>query len=282
MYVELYPDDPTPHNNLGWYYQQLGNYEKAVEQYKMALNINPYLMLTYGGLNWTYLQYLAEPDSALLWSKKMVLYDDQNWWGYLYLGSSFLGKDSLERAEQAFTKAAELNPDFIFSHYRLAHVYRIQGRYLEAIKILEKILKIDENEISAHYDLGLNYQKINNREKARFHLTKFRKVAEKDISDNPDQAANYISLGVVLSRLGDKKLAWDAGKKGIELDSTMHFKAAEFFSVQGNIDEALIQLEKAFQNGYRDIVWLKIDPDLELLKGNKKYHELLKQYISIK
>ena len=151
---------------------------------------------------------------------------------------------------------------------------------MEAIKILEKILKIDENEISAHYDLGLNYQKLNNREKARFHLTKFRKVAEKDVSDNPDQAANYISLGVVLSRLGDKKLAWDTGQKGIELDSTMHFKAAEFFSVQGRIDEALIQIEKAFQNGYRDIVWLKINPDLELLYGNKKYHELLKQYIS--
>ncbi len=136
MCLEIYPDDPTPYNNLGWYYQNLGYYDKAVDAYKKALKIDPYLMLTYGGVNWTYLQFLGKADSALTWSKKMVKYGDKNWWSYFYLGSALVGLDSLNKAEQAFRQADELNPGFLMNKYRLAHVLRIQKKYPDAISVL--------------------------------------------------------------------------------------------------------------------------------------------------
>ncbi|MGA9291877.1 MAG: protein kinase, partial [Ignavibacteriaceae bacterium] len=182
---ELYPDDPAPHNNLGWYYQNTGRYNEAVEEYKTALKIDPHLILTYGGVIWTYLEKLGMIDSAFVWTKKMLNYDDTNAWGYFYLGSVYTAMDSLASAEHAYQKAVDIYPNFTVDAYRLAHVYRLQGRFQKAINILQKILKNDKEEISAHYDLGINYSNLGNNKSSKEHFTQFRKAAEKWVKENP-------------------------------------------------------------------------------------------------
>ncbi len=41
MRIALYPDDAIAHNNLGWYYYNLGWYEDASEEYKTTVRIDP-------------------------------------------------------------------------------------------------------------------------------------------------------------------------------------------------------------------------------------------------
>ncbi|MGB8316616.1 MAG: tetratricopeptide repeat protein, partial [Ignavibacteriaceae bacterium] len=274
---ELYPDDPAPHNNLGWYYQNTGRYNEAVEEYKTALKIDPHLILTYGGVIWTYLEKLGMIDSAFVWTKKMLNYDDTNAWGYFYLGSVYTAMDSLASAEHAYQKAVDIYPNFTVDAYRLAHVYRLQGRFQKAINILQKILKNDKEEISAHYDLGINYSNLGNNKSSKEHFTQFRKAAEKWVKENPKDAESYFSLAAVLARLGNNKTSWEAGQNAINLDSTLHIRIAEFLALNGRNDEALIYLEKAVKDGYRDFVWLRLDPDLGNISNEPLFDKIFKQ-----
>ena len=59
--IELYPDDAAARNNLGWYYQNSGEYEEAVKEYKEAISIDKNMTLTVGGLIWIYQENLGEP-----------------------------------------------------------------------------------------------------------------------------------------------------------------------------------------------------------------------------
>ena len=276
--IELYPDNPKAYNNLGWYYQQQGHYEKAAEAYKAAIRIDPYLMLTLGGLAWIYLDHLGPIDSARVWSEKMIEAGPENPWGYYYLGSANVAIDNLEAAAIEYGKARDLDPNFFLDQYRLSHVYRLQGEYGKAIEVLEGILNINRGEMIAHYNIGINYNLMEDRENARNHFLIYKTNAEKWIDAFPESPFTYITNGLVLAQIGERDAGWEIGKKGIELDSTIHFQIAELFAALDRKSEALDHLEKLLVNGYRDLVWIKLNPHMHLLREEARYQELINKY----
>jgi tetratricopeptide (TPR) repeat protein len=279
MRIELYPDDPATHNTLGWYYQNLGQFEEALKEYKATVRINPNMALTYSGILWIYLEKLGKADSGLVWSKKMISDNPQNAWGYVNLGSAWLCIDSLKKAEIAYEKAREISPNFILNLFRLAHTFRLQEHYNEAIGILKKIPEMDPNEASVYYDLGVNYQSMGNQEEARKYFVTFKKiVTEVWMKKWPDDAGTFVAVGAVTARLGDMESSKQMLQKAIETDSTLHDRFVEVLCLQGNVPEALTQLEKAFNNGYRNLVWLKLTPDLEILRYDIRFRKLLERF----
>jgi tetratricopeptide (TPR) repeat protein len=279
MRVDLYPDDNAAHNNLGWYYQNSGNLEEALKEYKEAIRINPKMAMTYSGIVWIYLDKTGQPDSALIWAEKMISDNPQNAWAYCYLGAAWICLDSLNKAEAAFLNAREINPNFILNLYRLAHTYRLQGRYNKAADILKRILEIDKTEASALYDLGINYQSLGNRVESKKYFTSFKKIATEDwVRMWPGAAETYISISAVAARLGDMDTSEKMYKKAFEIDSTNYERLTEVLCIQGNTNEALDQIGKAFETGYRDLFWLKLSPDLQLLQTEPRYRVLMKKY----
>ncbi len=278
MLIELYPDDPIPHNNLGWYLYKQGYYKKGVEEYKTALRLDPYMLLTFGGVIYTYLVNVWQIDSAKTWTMRMIKYGPDNPWGYFYLGSIFVAEDSLEKAEKAFQKAKELKPDFILNQYRLAHVERLQGKYDKAIEVLKDISQINPGETSVLYDMGVNYQLSGDLKSADDHYRAFLKVTEVWLKKYPEVPDTYLSRGVALTKLGKKEEGWTVGIHAIELDSTIHFRFAQLLAVQGRKDEALSELEKALANGYRNLAWIKLHPDLQSLHDDAGYRGLIRKY----
>jgi serine/threonine protein kinase/tetratricopeptide (TPR) repeat protein len=288
MRIDLYPDDPIPHNNLGWYYQQLGRFKEAVEEYKAAIRINPYLMLTYAGICWVYLEKIGQIDSAFVWSKRIISIDPQNAWGYFYLGSAYVYLDSLDKAEWAYQKVRKINPQILINCYNLARLYCIQGRYEVSIHLFEKyLLGINTAEISAyygwekfsaHYELGITYQLMGDNIFSTRHFSKYLKIAQAWLEEKPGDASVYISMGIALTRLGKKNLGWQVGRKGIEIDSTLHHRIAELLTVQGKKEEALEQLHKAFEKGFRDYVWIKLNPNLHILHNETSYNNLINKF----
>ena len=278
--IELYPDDPIAYNNLGWYYQNQQEYGKAVKEYKTATRIDPYLMLPYAGLLWIYLNHLGQIDSVMLWSKKMIEAGPQNPWGYYYLGSAYVCADNLEMAAIEYAKARDLDPNIFLNQYRLAHVYRLQKEYDKAIEVLEGVLQINPEEGSAHYDLGLNYKLSGDSENAKSQFLESKGYFEEIFNNNPDNPGALISYGVILTYLGEKETGWEIGKRAIELDSTIHFRFAELLAAQEKKSEALDHLEKALENGYRHLTWIKLNPDIHLLHEEIRYQELINKYFN--
>jgi adenylate cyclase len=276
--IDLYPDDPVARNNLGWYYHNSGMYEKAVTEYKRAVELDPYLMLAYSGLLWIQTEKLARLDSSLVWSEKMIEKNPDNQWGYFYLGTTYVGLDSIEQALIYYQKSVDLNPRLLLSHYRLAHVYRKLGQYERSNEVLRDIEKIVPNEIALHYMRGINYRLLGNEEMAMQSFKIYLEKADSWLQDFPDHAATYTSLGAGWTQLGEKQKGFEIGSKALELDSTSHFQYAVFLSVQGKRNEAIDHLEKALKNGYRDIVWIKLNPDLDVLRDDSRYKSLMAKY----
>jgi len=292
--TDLYPDDPAYRNNLGWYYQKSGQFEKALKEYKTAVQINPNQALTFSGIEWIYLEKLGEPDSALVWAEKMISANAQNAWGYYYLGSAWLSLDNIDKAEIAYQRAREIDPYFLTNQYDLAHAYNIQGRHKEAVRILERIiensknepptnfermLEINQYEPSAYYDLGINYKAMGNQEEALKYFSIFKKTATEDwMKKRPDDAITYIAIGKVTAHLGDIEFSKEMLQKAKDIDSTLHEQFAEVLCVQGNIQEALYEIEKALDNGFRNLLWLKLNPDLQILQNDARFRNLLGKY----
>ena len=279
MRIELYPDDPVARNNLGWYYQNSSLFEEAVKEYKEAVRINPTMVMPYSGIPWIYLEKLGKADSALAWSEKMISANPQNAWGYINCGSAWLVLDSLKKAELAFEKAQEMNPNLTLNLYRLAHTYHLQGRYNEAIAVLKKIPAIDPDDASTLYDLGVNYQSMNNKKEASISFNRYKRiVTEVFMKKWPDDPGTYISMSEVMAHLGEMDSSKLMLLKAIKIDSTLHEKFAEALCLQGNVPEALNHLEKAFNTGYRNLFWLKLNPDLQLLRYDTRYRDLIIKY----
>ena len=279
MRIDLYPDDPVAHNNLGWYYQSSGQLEEALKEYKATVGINKNMVLTYSGILWIYLEKLGKADSAVVWAEKMIADNPQNVWGYCNLGAAWLCLDSLDKAEVAFLEAREINPDLTVNLYRLAHTYRLKGAYDKAIGILKEILEKNPEEASAYYDSGINYQAMGNLVEARRLFSVFKKIAEEEwIKKWPDDAGTYAAISVVSARLNDMESSELMFRKAIEIDSTLHDRFAEVLCVQGKTNNAVDELEKALQNGYRNLFWIKLTPDLQMLQAEARYRSLMQRY----
>jgi tetratricopeptide (TPR) repeat protein len=276
--IALYPDDPAAHHNLGWYFQNQGHYDMALDEYKKALLIDPHMILTNSGIIRIYMENYGQIDSALVWSNRMIDYSPDNPWGYFYLGSSYIGLNEFEQAEAAYLKAADLNPGLLINQYRLAHDYRLQGKYDQAIEVLETILQKNSQESSAHYDLGINYNLLGKSETARDHFLEYQKTTKKWLDDYSNDPKSYIYNGIILTRLGEKDAGWEIGKRAMELDSTIYFEYTKLLAVHDRKSEALDYLEKGLKNGYRDLVWIKIDPDLQVLHEEKRFKDIINSY----
>jgi tetratricopeptide (TPR) repeat protein len=199
--------------------------------------------------------------------------------GYMYKASAMLGLDDLKGAEAAFYKAHEIDQDLLLNEYRLAHTYRLQGRYNEAIAILKKLYQRHPDEISALYDLGINYQAMGNNEKAMINYQSFRKIAEEVwTKEYPDLAVTYLTIAAIAARTVDLKYSSEMLEKASRMDSTLHEKFAEILCLQGKITEAVIELEKAVKNGYRDLFWIKCNPDYQSLQKDYRFKNLISEY----
>jgi len=208
----------------------------------------------------------------------MIANNPQNAWGYCNLGTAWLCLDSLDKAEVAFREAREINPDLTVNLYRLAHTWRLKGEYDKAIGILKAIQEKNPEEASAYYDLGINYQAMGNLVEARRLFSLFKKIAEEEwIKKWPDDAGIYIAISIVSARLNDMESSKLMFRKAFEMDSTLNDRFAEVFCVQGNLNKAIIELDKAFQNGYRNLFWLKMSPDLQVLQSEVRYRNMMKK-----
>jgi tetratricopeptide (TPR) repeat protein len=277
--IDMYPDDPLYHNNLGWYYQKAFRFEEALKEYKTAISMNPTQAITYGNIIEVYFEKLGKADSGLIWSQKMILDNPQNAWGYFYCGTAYVCLGSLDKALTSFLKAHEINPYFTLNQYRLAYSYLLLGEYEEAILILKKILEINKNEISAYYDIGINYQAMGNLEEARKYYKLFEQEESRILLKKcPDLAETYISLGAASARLNDLGASQQMLHKALSIDSTLYDRYAEILCQQGKIPDALDQVEKALEKGYRNLFWLKANPDLQPLQNEPRFRELLNKF----
>lgn len=107
--AQVAPSGQTIHNNLGDVYARQGNIEKAVEEFKKAIQINPNYADAYHNLANTY-QQMGQTDLALENYQKAASINPQLWQSFQNMSSIYFEKGDYEKALENTKKALEINP----------------------------------------------------------------------------------------------------------------------------------------------------------------------------
>lgn len=139
--------------NLGIQEANLGNTNEALTAYNQALKMQPDFAPTYMFIGILEFQK-ANYTKAYEYYSKAIEIDTNLIDAYfnraqIIFATKTKDKKELESALKDLSKAIELDNKFIDAYYSMAVIYKDLGKYKESIKVLDKILEIDEQSVNA-------------------------------------------------------------------------------------------------------------------------------------
>ena len=140
--VENYPQNALAHSNLGLCYRRTGFIDKAIYEYRLALNLDPYFTSDYIALGESY-YVKGMLEESIVQFKKAVELDPSFLDTYSYLGLALMRKGLYEEAEHYFSQAIELNPRSTETYNNLGVLYASMNRTEEAKRAWNMALEID-------------------------------------------------------------------------------------------------------------------------------------------
>lgn len=129
------PNSPQNHNNLGDLWARRGDFDRAIEEFKIAIALNP-------------------------------RYAD----AYHNLANIYQRKGDLDRALKNYQKANEINPNIWQTYQNMAAIYFERGEFEKAKEMALKLLVINPELPYIHRNLGLIYYNLGQKEEAKKHL----------------------------------------------------------------------------------------------------------------
>lgn len=140
-----YPNDERAHNLLGTYYFGLQQYDKAIQQYENAVNINQEFTPAYN-----------------------------------LLGYAYRFQEQYDKSEKAFRKYIDLIPNDPNPYDSYAELLMKIGRYDESIENYKKALNLDQNFVNSYVGISDNLNFKGDYQSARTELDKLLQVARND------------------------------------------------------------------------------------------------------
>lgn len=113
--IDIYPTTEA-HTFLGWTYSFLGDMDKAIEECKNAISIDPDFGNPYNDIG-AYLIQKGQPDEAITWLElalKSKRYDSPHF-AHLNIGRVLEAKGLWFEALEEFRAAKELAPDYMLA-----------------------------------------------------------------------------------------------------------------------------------------------------------------------
>ena len=243
---ENHPGMALSYNNIGFIYDSLGNYDRALEYYTKALAIRKRVF----GEDY--------PDTAM---------------SYNNIGSIYDSLGNYDRALEYYAKAlairkrvfGEEHPDTALSYNNIGFVYSSLGNYDRAFEYYTKALVIqkrvfgeDHADTAMSYNnIGSIYDSLGNYDRALGYYTKALEIQKRVFGGNhPSMALSYNNIGCVYSFLGNYDSALEYYTRALAIrkrvfgedhaDTAMSYNNIGFIYLSlGNYDNVLEYYTKA-------------------------------------
>lgn len=213
----------------------------------------------------------------------------------------------LRGAEQGFRRAIELNPSYATAHQWYAHCLMAAGRvepalaemkqakaldplspaisvgvgwclyyarrYEEAIQCYRQTLELDPHFLTAHYALGLAYQGLGQSKDA---VTEFEGAA----AASGRSPFSLAALGHAYAALGRQDESRRIIDELLQLSGRRYVPAAYIGWVYvglGDYDQAFEWFEKAYQERWEHLVYLKVEPTFDCLRSDPRFADLARR-----
>lgn len=212
------------------------------------------------------LNYPEEALPHLLYLSK-VFQDDSSL--FFNLGITYEKLKDLNKAEIAYKKVLELEPDDIDARYNLGQVFIDKQKYNSAIECFEKVLEKDNKDSNTYFSMGLCYLKEKKLDAAKYHF-------QRTIEINPEDIYAHFYLGNILKEQGDIDGAREEFYKVLDISpdySWAYFNLASMDYEMGFIEGAIDNLKKTIEYNPKDIEAYKIY--IKILLKEESYDEAL-------
>lgn len=262
------------------------NIQFAIQFFQKAIDADTRYAPAYAGLSESYASlylYFVRNDELLDKSiesgMKALMYDPTLSEAYSALSLAYLSKKLYEDASSAGQKAIELDPNNYIAFWILGRIYHSSDRDLEAVELYKKVISLNPDFYAAYSDLSASYETLNYMDDYNQIIGISLEVYQRYISQHPDDSRAHIFYANDLARANKIPEAKAEMEKAIELsptDTLMLYNVACFMSLVGDLKGSMKYILKAFENGYANYEWMKRDPDLNNIRNEPEYIELMK------
>ena len=249
--IELNPDNANAYHGMGVAYEYKQDYDKAIECYQKAIELNPKDAVAYYNMGNAYYNK-QDYDKAIECYQKAIELNPKDAVAYYNMGNAYYNKQDYEKAIEWYEKAIKISPKYADAYNNMGNAYYNTQNYDKAIECYEKTIEIDPKHTYVYYNIGNAYKN------GKQDYEKAIECYEKAIEINPDYAKAKSSKEVVLRILKEKKQDKDFGKK-IE-DTYLSLYDLDFFN------ETTQDIPDEEKESYNDIYYhsLKILKELQI------------------
>jgi tetratricopeptide (TPR) repeat protein len=231
-------DKNEVYQNIAFEYENLGQYETAVEYLIKALQYDPQNESILYEIGYCYdLGGLSEKAAAFF-----IQYLDVHPYSYVAwynLGLAYSILELYEKAIDAFDFSIAVEPKFSPAHYSKAQAYEQMEMFQQAIQVYKHTMEFEKADAMVHYYLGDCYEKLGKFETALDH---YRKAVglERQFADA------WMGIGICLNELGNFPEAVSNMRQAVKLEP----ENAEFWYILADalLDDGLPDdAEKAYE-----------------------------------
>jgi tetratricopeptide (TPR) repeat protein len=208
--LEIKPDDAEIHSNLGSAFVKTGKLEEAIEQYRNALEIAPDDAEARNNLGFALFKK-GELEDAIVQYRKAVEIAPDDAEARSNLGFALSKKGQLEEAIAQYRKALEIAPENAGALSNLGNALLLNGDLDGAINCLKKAAAINPDQVETWYNLGNGFLQ-------RGELDQAIASYQQAIKINPRYADTCANLGVAYFKEGQTRQAMDSWQQALEIN----------------------------------------------------------------
>ena len=198
-------------------YFEKGQYEKSIENYNMAILLNPTFSEAYFARALSY-YYLKNFDKSIADYTKSAELDPNNPVIYNNRGDAHYRKKDFDNAIDDYEKAIMLNDKYLKAYYNRGLSYACKEDFESAVKDFTKVIELNPNFAEAYHVRGLAYDYMNRLSDA---VKDYDKALE--INPNLEEAKQHLELakskGVDGGGGGSSSIPAGGGGQGKEVDT---------------------------------------------------------------
>jgi serine/threonine-protein kinase len=297
-----------------WGQYNVGAFRESLEYYRQALDLDPQYALAWAGIADSYEalanKNLVSPGEGYPKAREAALkglaIDDTRAELHATLAyvSRFHDWDWAE-AERGFLHALELNPGYAYGRARYANLLSGLGRHNEAIAEAERALEFDPQSLVVHvavgdvlfyareYERSMDYYRRSleidpdfdsgHTDLARSleHVGRFEEALAEFLKAQPlreGQPPPSTGVAIYYARVGRRDEAEAVIGRLLKLAESRFvspYGLASYHAVVGDNPRALDWLERAYEQRDGTLVWIKVHPRLDGLRGEPRFRDLL-------
>jgi serine/threonine protein kinase/tetratricopeptide (TPR) repeat protein len=280
--VEKDPGYPLPYVGLADSYNILGYYSyaaareafpKAKAAALKALEIDGTLTEAHASLAYVRLYYEWDWSGAETELEEVIARNPTYPTGRLYYGNYLAVMGRFNEALAQFEKSCELDPLSLIINTSVGWTLYFSRQYERAIESLRKTLEIDASFVLAHAMLGKSYLQLGRFQEA---IPEFQ--AASDLSGT--SFLYHAMLGHAFGVTGNSAEAQRILRQLQEQSARSYLSSycmAEVYVGLGDEDQVFEWLEKAYQERARALVMLKVEPEVDRLRSDSRFENLLQR-----